>query len=297
MSEPDHSLPVEAGPSHSAPPHLDLTPPVAPRPIFMPETFTGTGRKWADWAEQFDMAADVNQWDEPLRLKFMGLLLSGRAREVYSGLSARAKANYVLLKEAMGQCLDPCDSDDWNRATFSSRRRLHNETIREFGIALRGLVVKAYPSADGHTQDLLAKDHFITHVGSGDLRISLRSAKPVTLEDAINLAAELELIRGLERGCTDSDARVRGVGERHDGDGRIGALFTIVEDLRKEVESLRALIEPKKSAPVPPPVPGPPPLSATPTVVSRREADPRGSCWECGCNRHLRRNCPYLQGN
>ena len=54
-----------------------------PRPVFMPETFTGTGREWADWAEQFEMAADVNNWDEPLRLKFMSLLLSGRAREVH----------------------------------------------------------------------------------------------------------------------------------------------------------------------------------------------------------------------
>ena len=53
-----------------------------PRPVFMPETFTGTGREWADWAEQFEMAADVNNWDEALRLKFMSLLLSGRAREV-----------------------------------------------------------------------------------------------------------------------------------------------------------------------------------------------------------------------
>lgn len=50
----------------------------------------------------------------------MDLLLSGRACEVYSGLSAIAKADYVLLKNAMGRCLDPCDSNDWNRASFFS---------------------------------------------------------------------------------------------------------------------------------------------------------------------------------
>ncbi len=66
----------------------------------MPETFTGAGREWLDWAEQFEMAAYVNNWDDPLRLRFTGLLLSGRAHEVYSGLSA--VANYSLLKEAMG---------------------------------------------------------------------------------------------------------------------------------------------------------------------------------------------------
>lgn len=36
---------------------------------------------------------------------------------------------------------------------------------------------------------------------------SLRSAKPTSLEDAINLAAELELIRGLEKSCLAPDAK------------------------------------------------------------------------------------------
>uniref|UniRef100_A0A8C2G0P5 Peptidase A2 domain-containing protein n=1 Tax=Cyprinus carpio TaxID=7962 RepID=A0A8C2G0P5_CYPCA len=77
------------------------------RPVFMPETFTGVGREWSDWSEQFDLAADVNNWDEPLKLKFMSLLLSGRARDIYSGLSAEAKGNYVLLKAAMARCFEP----------------------------------------------------------------------------------------------------------------------------------------------------------------------------------------------
>lgn len=34
------------------------------RPVFMPETFTGMGREWSDWKEQFEMAAVVNNWNE-----------------------------------------------------------------------------------------------------------------------------------------------------------------------------------------------------------------------------------------
>ena len=273
-----------------------------PRPVFMPETFTGTGREWVDWAEQFEMAADVNNWDEPLRLKFMSLLLSGRAREVYSGLSATAKTNYTLLKTAMGRCLDPCDSDDWNRANFSSRRRLHNETVREFGIALRRLVTKAYPSIDLNTQDVLAKDHFIAHVGNGDLRISLRSVKPATLEEAINLAAELELIRGLEGGCSMTDTKVRGVVDKSTSDERMDSLLGVVEGLRQEVKSLQSTVQamshPSKCDPTPTssvslpfvrPVQAPTPF--------KREAERNKGCWECGCTRHIRRDCPYLKLN
>lgn len=304
MSEPENNAPqpVELAINQDVPPPSSANV-ATPRPVFMPETFTGAGREWSDWAEQFEMAADVNNWDESLRLKFMSLLLSGRAREVYSGLSAAAKTNYTLLKDAMGRCLDPCDSDDWNRASFSSRRRLHNETVREFGIALRRLVARAYPSADLNTQDLLARDHFITHVGSGDLRIGLRSAKPVTLEAAINLASELELIRGLENSHLAQDAKVRGISEQKSkGDEQIETLLGVVEGLRQEVKSLQATVQVLKSNPV-----RPAPVTSTPlpqpantygnTTAKRETMELGGRCWECGCNRHIRRNCPYLQGN
>uniref|UniRef100_A0A3P9JN09 Peptidase A2 domain-containing protein n=1 Tax=Oryzias latipes TaxID=8090 RepID=A0A3P9JN09_ORYLA len=85
--------PADAGPSQDN--NLGLL--STPRPVFLPETFSGSGRDWSDWAEQFEIAADVNNWDDALKLKFMSLLLSGRAREVYSGLSPSAKANYLSL--------------------------------------------------------------------------------------------------------------------------------------------------------------------------------------------------------
>uniref|UniRef100_A0A1A7XWF2 CCHC-type domain-containing protein n=2 Tax=Iconisemion striatum TaxID=60296 RepID=A0A1A7XWF2_9TELE len=293
MSEPENKASPPAVSAVSQPMSA------AARPIFMPESFSGVGREWADWAEQFEMAADVNNWDESLRLKFMCLLFSGKAREVYSGLSGSVKANYASLKKEMSRCLDPCDSADWNRAVFSARRRLHNESVREFGMALRRSVVKAYPTADPNTQDLLAKDQFVAHVGNGDLRVSLRSAKPETLEAAINLAAELELIKGLETSSL-SDAKVRGIAEKGAGDERITSLLGVVEGLRQEVKSLQNVVQ----------------TLAVPTASSlnhdsqnvnsqhngeflsfKKQNDRSGGCWECGCNRHLRRDCPYAQGN
>lgn len=210
-----------------------------PRPVFMPETFTGIGREWSDWAEQFELAAEVNGCNELLKLKFMSLLLSGRAREIYSGLSAEAKEDFTLLKAAMARCLEPYDGEDWTRAGFVARRRLHNESAREFGNSLRRLVVRAYPSADSHTQDLLARDQFITHFATGDFRINLRSAKPATLEAAISLASEMELLRTLEQSSATPDTKVRGVIERSKSDERMEAVLGVVEGLRQEVKSLQ----------------------------------------------------------
>lgn len=51
------------------------------------------------------------------------------------------------------------------------------------------------PSVDVRTGDILAKDQRVTHFTAGDFSISLWAAKPKTLESAIHLAAEMELLR------------------------------------------------------------------------------------------------------
>ena len=279
-----------------------------PRPVFMPETFTGAGREWSDWSEQFDLAAEVNNWDEALKLKFMSLLLSGRARDMYSGLPTEAKNNYSLLKTAMSRCFEPCDSDDWGRASFTARRRRPNETAREFGNALRRLANRAYPSADDRTRDMLARDQFILHLATGDFRVSLRAAKPRTLEEAIDLSSEMELLRNLELSHhVTPEAKVMGVSNvKSSSEEQMGILLGVVEGLRQDVACLQSAVKNMQLTPkAPHPVQSTDPsggargrTSAPPSgAVSQGYRDNGGGCWECGCTRHLRRNCPYLQGN
>lgn len=282
----------------------------APRPVFMPETFTGTGREWSDWADQFEMAAGINGWDDELKLKFMSLLLSGRARDIYCGLSEEARRNFTQLKAAMGKCLEPCESTDWNRVSFSSRKRQPTETVREFGNALRRLIFKAYPSVDSTTRDLLARDHFIAHIGSADTRIHLRSVKPATLEGAINLASELELIRDLERSVAPPNAKVFGVVNENVGaakEAQIQVLVTMVEGLRQEVKNLQTTVKILQDLTL-----NTNRSSQQLDTVNRRDIrtskmdsarmdfqnhDRSEACWECGCTRHFKKDCPYVSGN
>lgn len=283
----------------------------APRPVFMPETFTGTGREWSDWAEQFEMAAEINGWDDALKLKFMSLLFSGRARDVYCGLPDEARQNFSQLKVAMGKCLEPCESTDWNRVSFSSRKRQPNETVREFGNALRRLISKAYPAVDGATRDLLARDHFIAHIGCADTRIHLRSVKPVTLEGAINMASELELIRNLERNTALPNAKVCGVVNENVGparDGQIQAVVGMLEGLRQEVKTLQSTVKMLQNQVTM----NSSSLSSQFDHMNRRDTknlksdslqlgpqnrDRTEACWECGCTRHFKKDCPYVPGN
>uniref|UniRef100_A0A672SDB6 Peptidase A2 domain-containing protein n=1 Tax=Sinocyclocheilus grahami TaxID=75366 RepID=A0A672SDB6_SINGR len=77
------------------------------RPVFMPETFTGGGR---DWSEQFEMAAEVNNWNGDLKFKLMSLLLSGRARDVFCGLTIEDCSSYAKLKEVLSKRRLPGES-------------------------------------------------------------------------------------------------------------------------------------------------------------------------------------------
>lgn len=275
------------------------------RPVFMPEVYTGVGREWSDWIEQFELASTVNSWDDSVKLQFLSLLLSGRAREMYNGLSAEAKQNYATLKAAMTRSLEPCCSNEWSRVAFSERR-LPNETGQEFGNALRRLVRKAYPSLDDNARDMLARDHFVTHFASGDFRVGLKTAKPKTLESAVNLATEMELLRKLEHSGVVPDARVREVTENKSKvDERLETLLGVVEGLCQEVKTIQSSVQALQRASktpspsVPPNAPGVSSVdSRAPFSKSMAQGVPkRGVCWECGCDRHLRRDCPYIQGN
>ncbi len=70
------------------------------------------------------------------------------------------------------------------------------------------MVTGVYPTADDCTRDMLARDQFILHFATGNCRVSLRVAKPKTLEEAIEFSSEMELLRNLEQTHVTLDAKV-----------------------------------------------------------------------------------------
>ena len=271
---------------------------ISSRPAFMPDNFSGRDREWEDWAEQFDMASDINGWNDAKKLKMMALLLVGRAREIYRGLSPAARTDYKSLREAMGRHLGPSEQVDWNRAQLHSRQRTQGESARDFCNTLRRLVEKAYPSVDFNTRDMLAKDQFIAKVGSGDVRVQLRSAKPGNLETAMDLASEFEQIKSLEKKETVAALKMFSAEGPPDGITP-GAMFTELRKLQEEVCALRSLVNPSGMN--------------VANHGGQQRVNPGGrgrggrwrpegegpsrACWECGCTRHMRRDCPYVSGN
>lgn len=164
--------------------------------------------------------------------------------------------------------------------------------MRDFGNAIRRLVDKAYPCVDLATRDMLAKDQYIAKIGNGDIRMQLRSAKPRDLETAIEIASELEQIRALEKRETATVLNMFSDETQMD----MSSMQTELHRLQQEVCELRARAD----------RPGPDQGRGRPNRSTflppnrgrgRPTADGNRVCWECGCNRHIRSQCPYVQGN
>lgn len=131
--------------------------------------------------------------------------------------------------------------------------------------------------------------------GVGELRIQLRSVKPATLEAAINLASELELIRDLEQSQTSANAKIHGV-LSSPPDPQMTILLQTVESLRQEVKTLKVTVDKLSASQINNTLAGRGQRGGpqVPSLTPRERTD---ACWECGCNRHLRKDCPYVSGN
>lgn len=80
--------------------------------------------------------------------------------------------------------------------------------------------------------------------------MQLRTAKPLTLDQAINLASELEFIRSLEHAHLSPDGKVRGVSDiQPTNNSQMEALLGVVEGLRQEVKSLHTAVQTLQTAP------------------------------------------------
>ena len=77
---------------------------------------------------------------------------------------------------------------------LKSRRRKKDETIEDFGFALRRLAAQAYPSYPTDAREEMAVDYFIQGLDTVDLRRHVRLSRPKTLEAAISFAVEFEAV-------------------------------------------------------------------------------------------------------
>ena len=92
--------------------------PTHPRPLIMPDAFDGDACHWDDWISHFESVTRVNAWDDPSKLLWLELRLTGKACKAWNQLSEESKGNYPLAKAALHNCFEPESHKDLYAAEF-----------------------------------------------------------------------------------------------------------------------------------------------------------------------------------
>ncbi len=164
-----------------------------PKPIVMPDCFHGgDDDDWECWFQNFSDCADINGWDNALKLKFLAVRMKGMAQRVYMDLDLASKADFDSLSEALATRFRSTTDQELYKSQFLSRHREAGEALPKLGNAIRVLAGKAYSEVPGKIRDELARDQFIRALDNGKLVLELRHHLPKTLDDAIRVAIEWE---------------------------------------------------------------------------------------------------------
>eukprot|EP00731_Ephydatia_muelleri_P017388 Em0010g486a len=145
------------------------------RPLVSPDTYSGD-RNWTDWVEHFEAAALVNGWDEPTKLLWLPVRLTGKAQTAWRRLAPEAKQDFQAAKDALQKRFEPESKRQLYVVEFQTRKRRPDEQWSDFGDELRILADKAFPAIDEKAKDLLSLERYLKTEGS---KISVVSDVPV----------------------------------------------------------------------------------------------------------------------
>ena len=174
------------------------------------------------------------------------------------------------------------------RIQLRERQQEASESLPELGQHIRRLTNLAYPTVPADVRETLAKDQFVDALANSDMRLRIKQARPVNLNDAVRHAVELEAYFKAEGKLRENRGYVQNVDATERAQPKeTGAIHSMLDELRqsmKQLEKKMKSIEAKGASP-------------------REEKTVRPNwrknitCHNCGGKGHLKRECRKPKGN
>ena len=200
---------------------------------------------------------------------------------MYTDLLPEKRGQYASIVQSLKNKFDRSHQTEMYKVQLKARVRKSGKSLSELASAICRLTNWAYPGILAEVREDLAKDQFIEALDSRHTRLEIRRRKPTSLDEALSLAMEEEMLLSLEEKRMNAMAGVQvltssnSLGKRvpvsmADGhekdqaskDDRFAELSKKVDELRKMVEALKT----KKNRDI--------------------------ICWSCNKKGHVRANCP-----
>ena len=160
-----------------------------------------------------------------------------------------------------------------HQCEFKNRKRKSNESVAEFGYALRRLSSLAYPSLEFHAREGMLIDQYIAGLDNQELCRHVQFAHPQSLDRAISLALEFEAFDGAQYGSSKPTDKilVSRIGAVHMGQKQDDVRDAQIDQLRKTVENLQTVVQ---------------------NLTDQKEEEIKQSTRDCG-EGHVRGTRPY----
>ena len=129
------------------------------RPVVIPEPFLGE-KSWESWLYYFESVADVNEWDNKQKLKWLKVWLTGKAQTAFQHLPEVSKASFSAEKKALQ--FEPKSCQSRFQAEFQTCTKRKSETWADFADDLKNLIDKAYLELEEAARERLAVNHAVS---------------------------------------------------------------------------------------------------------------------------------------
>ena len=230
--------------------------------------FTGVG-SWREYRGHFERVCRLNGWWE-FRLDYLWVHLASNALTYAESLPESRTSTYESLCESLERRFGDERLAEVYKAELRTRQRLEGESIPALGQDIRHLVQYAYPGIGMDGVEELSIEKFKDSLTNADQRMSVHQAHPRSLEEAIQVAMDMEAWQMSERrrGQNERMMRVRAV---KDESG------TTVEKVLEKIEHMIQAWTEKGSQ--------------QPKERDDRDRKRDWKCFRCGKPGHVARNC------
>ncbi|XP_071139789.1 uncharacterized protein [Mytilus edulis] len=159
-----------------------------------PQSFDGKTIDWQDYLVHFEQVAEWNEWNDLERAKQIVMSIRGPAQKILSTLSKQDLGNYNKIKESLNNRFNPREKEAAYVCEFEARRHSKDETVSEYGQALRRLGYMAFPNEkqDSEMMEKVLINKFIRGLNNLDLQKHVQFQRANTLDTAISYAIEYE---------------------------------------------------------------------------------------------------------
>jgi len=161
------------------------------KPRVRPSQYNGS-TSWEDYKAQFELVADLNQWDKRTKAAYLAVRLSGQAQAVLGDLDKAQRTSYTDLVTALDSRFGTSNRTEMFQVSLRSHTRKPEETLPELAQAIRRLTRQAYPDATISLRESIAKDQFIEALTDPKLHWKVHQVKAVMITEALDAAVEVE---------------------------------------------------------------------------------------------------------